>query len=85
MWKYRGEIIFGLALVFALKAVIHPDIAAVCGMFLGFGLHYVDRFFSGERAEAKVINRMKAVEEELKLVKQEQGRLNMVGGIRGYK
>lgn len=82
-WQYRNEVIFGLSLIFALKSIVLPDIASVAGLILFLGAHYLDRFFSAERAEAKVISRMQAVEDELKVVKEGISRVSLSIGIRG--
>lgn len=85
MWKFRGEVIFTLALLFAVKAIIFPDVAAVCGVVLFLVAHYVDRFFDSERVESKIIKRVQAVEEDHKTLKQDISRLNLSVGIRAPK
>ena len=83
MWKYRGEIIFGLALVYALKSIIRPDLASVAGLILMLGAHYVDRYFSADRVERKIIARVAAIEEDAKNTKNDIARVSMSLGIRG--
>lgn len=85
LWKFRNEVIFGLALAFAVKAIVHPDIASVAGLVLFLSAHYVDRFFSSERAEEKVVKRIADFEGEIKVIKDQVTRIALSVGIRGGK
>lgn len=85
MWRYRSETIFVLALAFALKSIVHPDTASVCGLVLFLGAHYVDRFFDKSRAESQVAHKFQAFEDEMKVFKQELSRISMTVGIRGQR
>ena len=81
----RSKVIFLLALLFAAKALIRPDYASVCGLLLFIACHYVDRFFSDERVESKVVGRVKALEEAQKVLRDEMTRMNVNFGIRGSR
>lgn len=75
MWKIRGELIFVLGLAFSIKAVLFSDWPSVAVTIALLSMHSADRFFSRERAEIKLMERVKQLEENVATVTAFVGQL----------
>lgn len=75
MWKYRGALVFGLGLAFSAKAVAFSDWPSVAIAISLLAMHSADRFFALDRAETKLIERVRAAEENLAVVTAFVGQL----------
>lgn len=82
MWKYRGEIIFATAILFAARAVIQPNVVHMLGSLIFISAHYLDRFFDTARAESKLIAKVASYEQEVADLKVLVGRVSLTMGIR---
>ena len=62
MFTYKNEVIFGLAIAFALKAVATADWLSAGLATLFFTAHHIERFFSSQSVEAQVRARVNEIE-----------------------
>lgn len=81
MFKYKNEIIFGLAIVFALKAVATSDWIAAGLSVVFFAAHHIERFWSAESVEAKLSKKVCDVEEALRISISEISNIKLAGGL----
>lgn len=75
MWKFRAAAIFTLGLAFSAKAVLFSDWPSVAVAVALLAMHSADRFFSRDRAEVKLMERMKKCEDDLAIVTSFVGQL----------
>lgn len=79
------RIVFGLAVAFSIRTLIHPDFVSALGLIVWLSGFFIDRFFSAFSFEQKARERLDNVEASLKETKeyiQNQKLANSVRGVR---
>lgn len=82
MFKYRDGVIFSLGLLFSVKAVTFTDAASVALALAFLAVHMVDRFYSAERVEAKIVARVTALEDTHKSFREDLSHVKLSQGMR---